>query len=164
VRDRAKGSAHARQHAKSDRYEEFLSRFQSGNQVPFCRTGATHEVTQDILTVGDVWATDLSPLELQNADTKRVAESSGARRLELSSSGQQIKHLRSGAEGTAKLVTSKGYSTTVALSGMNHLLVQGQLRRGDGLYQIPDSRRKERLMLHGRTKNASTGVKHENER
>ena len=90
------------------------------------------------------------------------SETSG---LELSSSGQQIKPLRSGAEGPAKLITTKGYSTTVALSVMKHLLMQGQLRRGDGLYQIPGSRRKERLMLHGRTSknanNASTGVKHE---
>ena len=64
---------------------ERVSIKKSGSFLPH---GATHKVTQDILTVGDVWATDLSPLELQNAETKRVAESSGARRLELSSSGQ----------------------------------------------------------------------------
>ena len=76
----------------------------SGSFLPH---GATHKVTQDILTVADVWAVDLSPLELLNAETKRVAESSGARRLELSSSGQQHKPLHtSGKIGPANLVKS----------------------------------------------------------
>ena len=50
--------------------------------------GAVFKMTRDILSVGDIWAGDLSPLELQNAETKRVAESSGARNLELTSEGQ----------------------------------------------------------------------------
>ena len=48
------------------------------------------QVTRDILKVGDVWSTDLSPLELQNAETKRVAESGGSRRLEFTAAGQTI--------------------------------------------------------------------------
>ena len=37
--------------------------------------------------------------------------------------------------------------------------MQQVLRKGDGLYKVPDSRRTERLMEHGRTKHSSTGVK-----
>ena len=47
----------------------------------------------------------------------------------------------------------------MALSTLNHMLMQQQLRRGDGLFAIPDSRRTERLMCTGRTKHASTGIK-----
>ena len=54
----------------------------------FMPHGAVFKMTRDILSVGDIWAGDLSPLELQNAETKRVAESSGARNLELTSEGQ----------------------------------------------------------------------------
>ena len=60
----------------------------------FLPNGAVYKVTKDILMVGDVWRsggmTWLEPLELQNADTKRVAEKIGAKRLELSKSGQTL--------------------------------------------------------------------------
>eukprot|EP00965_Chrysotila_dentata_P177892 5876476-Pleurochrysis_carterae.AAC.2 len=50
--------------------------------------GLVFKVTRDILDeVGNVWAMDLSPLELQNAQTKRVATPSGSRRLVLASAG-----------------------------------------------------------------------------
>ena len=63
---------------------------------------AVYKMTQDILTVGDIWAVDLSSLELLNAETKRRAEDSGARRIENSSAPtQQRKPLRAGAEGPA---------------------------------------------------------------
>ena len=135
---------------------ERISIRKSGSFLPHA---ATHKVTRDILSVGDIWATGLDPLELQNAETKRVAESSGSRRLEFSKSGQARHPLTSGAQGPAQLVTTVGYSTTTAVSTLKHLLMQNQLRRGDGLYKVPDSRRTERLMEHGRTKHASTGIK-----
>ena len=38
--------------------------------------------------------------------------------------------------------------------------MQNALRRGDGLHQVPDSRRAERLFgVHGRTKLLSAGIK-----
>ena len=43
---------------------------------------------------------------------------------------------------------------------MRHLLMQNVLRRGDGLHQVPDSRRTERLLgEQGRTKLLSSGIK-----
>ena len=119
-------------------------------------------MTQDILTVGDIWAVDLSSLELLNAETKRRAEDSGARRIENSSAPtQQRKPLRAGAEGPANLVTSKAMSNTMAVSTLwlKHMLIQQQLQRGDGLFTIPASRRNERFMCTGRTKHISTGIK-----
>ena len=133
-------------------------RFATANLFCPIAHAATHKVTRDILLVGDVWATDLSPLELQNAETKRVAESSGSRRLELSKSSSQLSSLKC-AQGPANLLKTKGYSSTVALSVLRHLVMQNQPRRGDGLYKVPDSRRKQRLFEHGRTKHASTGFK-----
>ena len=139
---------------------EIYERVSIANSKSFMPHGAVFKVTSDILTVGDIWAVDLSPLELLNAETKRVAESSGARRIVASvEPAQQRKPLRSGAQGPANLVTTKSMSTTMALSTLNHMLMQQQLRRGDGLFAIPDSRRTERLMCTGRTKHASTGIK-----
>ena len=46
-------------------------------------------MTKDILLlllVGDIWAIDLSPLELQNKGTKLIADKVGARRIEFTSS------------------------------------------------------------------------------
>ena len=39
------------------------------------------------------------------------------------------------------------------------MLMNRQLHQGDGLYKMPDSRRTERLMVHGRTKYTHSGVK-----
>ena len=67
----------------------------------------------------------------------------------------------SGAQGPSRLVQTKGYTTTMAISIMRHLLfMQNVLRRGDGLHQVPDSRRTERLLgEQGRTKLLSSGIK-----
>ena len=39
------------------------------------------------------------------------------------------------------------------------MLMQKELRQGDGLFKVPDSRRTERLMVTGRTKHLHVGVK-----
>ena len=106
----------------------------------------------------------MEPLELQNAETKRAASKIGARRLEFSSSGQSRVGPRIG-EGPSNLITTSGYSTTVALSTMRNLLGSQTLRRGDGVISMPASRRNERLFGvtgSGRTKHLCTGVKLEN--
>ena len=106
----------------------------------------------------------MEPLELQNAETKRAASKIGARRLEFSSSGQSRVGPRIG-EGPSNLITTSGYSTTVALSTMRNLLGAQTLRRGDGVFSMPASRRNERLFGvtgSGRTKHLCTGVKLEN--
>ena len=56
--------------------KEIFERVSIRNSKSFLAHAATHKVTRDILTVGDVWAMDLSPLELQNANTKLVFEHS----------------------------------------------------------------------------------------
>ena len=120
--------------------------------------------TRDILLVGDVWACDLSPLELQNAETKRVASSAGSRRIEFTAEGQTLVGMRGGQYGPERLVKVQMYSTTMALSTMNNLLVTNALRRSDGPCQIlyPESRRAERLFGEkGRTKSLSSQIKME---
>ena len=42
---------------------------------------------------------------------------------------------------------------------LNHMLMQNTLRRGDGLYSIPDGRRNQRLLQAGRTKYLTIGLK-----
>ena len=125
------------------------------------------QATRDIIRVGDPWAADLTPLEAQNAETKRVATSSGARRIEISTAGQQLIPLKSGELGPCRLVPStgvptKGCNTTMALSTLKHLLISQKLRRGEGPdgVNMPESRRAERLFgQYGRTSSRSSGVK-----
>ena len=112
------------------------------NSKSFMPHAAVYKMTRDILTLGDIWAVDLSALELHNAEAKRAAENSGSRRLEMSSSGKARQPLissASGLQGPARLVNTKGYSTTMAISVMKHLLMLNVLRRGDGLYHVSDT-------------------------
>eukprot|EP00965_Chrysotila_dentata_P059726 1981261-Pleurochrysis_carterae.AAC.1 len=53
----------------------------------FLPHGAVFKVSRGILEVGKVWAVDLSPLKLQIAETKRLATSSGSKRLVLTTEG-----------------------------------------------------------------------------
>lgn len=82
-----------------------------------------YKVSRDILEVADVWATGSSPLELQNAETKRVADTSSSRRM----------------------VMSGNYSTTTAISTLKTLLATRYLRRGDGIISMIDCRRTHRV-------------------
>ena len=118
------------------------------------------QVTRDILSVGDVWAVDMEPLELQNAETKRTATTGGSRRLECTAAGKTVVGLREGQQGPLRITERKEYSTSMALSTMNNLLVTQKLRRGDGPFQYPQSRKAERLFgVEGRTKRKSTRIK-----
>ena len=66
--------------------------------------------------------------------------------------------------GPAKLVTTKGYNTSLAISTLRKLLGTAYLRRGDGIIATPESRVKERLFGKsgsGRITLGSSGVKHE---
>jgi hypothetical protein len=124
-------------------------------------------VTSDILEVGDVHAFNVSPLELQNAETKRVATTGGARNVTFRKEGKARATLKS-KEGPARLVDTKGCSTSMAKSTLTNLLGAAMLRRGDsvlaGVHSIPASRRAERLFGatgHGRTKSLTSGLKHE---
>ena len=70
---------------------EIFERITIRKHKSFLPHGAIYKMTRDILEVGDVWATDLSALELNNAEVKRVAKSGGSRHLTISTSGQTIK-------------------------------------------------------------------------
>ena len=50
-----------------------------------------------------------------------------------------------GKEGPLNLVATKGYSSTMAVSTLRKLLAASKLQRGQGLYQLPASRERERL-------------------
>lgn len=119
---------------------EVFERVTIRNHKSFLPHGAIFKSTRDILLVGDVWAVGSQSLELQNAETKRTAETSGSRRLTTSASGMMRKPLH-GKEGPAKLVPSKGYSSSMALSTLRTLLAAQKLRRGDGCHVMVASRR-----------------------
>ena len=132
------------------------------NHKSFLIHGAVYKVTRDILNVGDVWAFCLSALELQNAETKRVASSSACKRLTLSTSGETRRPLGPGVSGPPQLVPTKGYGSTMVLSTMNHLLAAQKLRLCADLGEniaMPASRRASRLMHTGRLNLGSAGLK-----
>ena len=124
------------------------------------KTSSWLQASRDIIKLGDVWAADISPLEMQNAETKRVASSSGSRRIEESKGGQQLLPMRGGKFGPENLISKKGTSSTMAVSTLKHLMVSQKLRRGEGPDGItmPDARRNERLFGDlGRTSYHSSG-------
>jgi hypothetical protein len=140
---------------------EMLESVSACRHNSFMPHGAIFKTTVDILSVGDVWAFDLSPLEMHNAEAKRTGVASGSRRTTMSTSSQaQEKPSRnSGKEGPAQLVQTKGCPTMQSLSILSNLLVSKVLRQGDGMV---DSRRKERLFGatgSGRTSLPRAGAK-----
>ena len=146
--------------------QESFERVSICNHKSFLPHGAVYKLTRDFLNIANPWAVDSSPLELQNADTKRTADKIGARRLELTKSGT---HKRigpgEGKQGPSNLVKVSAYSTTTAISTMRNLLGMRSLKRGDGLCSYPETRRNERIFGvtgKGRSKTLSSGVKLEN--
>ena len=98
---------------------------------------------------------------MQNAETKRVATTSGSRRLEIATSGQMLVKMRNGQFGPERLVSTKGNCTTMALSTLKHLMLSQKLRRGEGPEGVvmPNCRRAERLFGNaGRLTYRSSGV------
>lgn len=80
------------------------------------------------------------------------------------SSGKARKPMCGAHEGPARLVATRGYSTTMAISTLQKLLAAQVLRRGDGAVTTPASRRKERLFGAagcGRTSVTAAGVNFE---
>ena len=141
---------------------EIYERVSIRGHQSFLPHGAIFKTTRDILTVGDAWAVDTSPLELQNAETKCVASSSGSRHLKMSSSGMARRPLRGSTEGPAKLVATRGCSTSQALSTLQTLLAAQKLRRGEGPVTMAASQRNERLFGEngrGRSKDLASGIK-----
>ena len=65
----------------------------------------------------------LSRLEMLNAETKRVASSSGAQRIEVADVGYQLVPMRDGKFGPPRLIRTKGNSSTMAVSTLKHLMI-----------------------------------------
>ena len=130
---------------------ERASIYKHGSYMPH---GAIFKLTRDILKVGDVFRFCLSSLELQNAETKRVAKSGGSCRKQTSTAGTRRTLL-----GVAKATI--GYGTSQCISTLKKLLGANTLRRGDGVIALPESRQRERLLRVGRTKLAAKWVKME---
>ena len=83
-----------------------------------------------------------------------------SKRLELTAAGHTLVGMPGGKFGPNRLTTRKEYSTTMALSTLKNLLVTQKLRRGDGPFVYPQSRRNERLFgEHGRSKRQSSHIK-----
>lgn len=122
--------------------QEMFERVSIHNHGSFLPHGAVFKVTRDILSIGDVHAHDLSALELQNADSKRVFESGGSRHLRFAKQGTT--HKKDG-QGGHRLVVTKGYGATAATSTLFKLLATQKLRQGDGCFSTPASRRADRL-------------------
>ena len=96
-----------------------------------------------------MWATDLSKLELQNAETKRTAAQGGSRNLTFRKASISIAPKRKWAEGPANLVATVGYMGSCALSTLRKLLGKRYLSQGNGIWATPLSRQKERLFGGG---------------
>lgn len=140
---------------------EMFERISIHNHKSFLPHAAIFKVSSDILNVGDVKQCNISSLELLNSTTKRTAQCSGSRRLTISTSGEKRCPLKN-QQGPPRLVATKGYSTTMALSTLKHMLVSNMLKRGSGLYATPESRCKERLFGicgKGRVSLPSSGIK-----
>lgn len=138
---------------------EIFERASIRNHGSYLIHGAIFKTSRDNITVGDVWAVDLSPLELQNAETKRVAATGGTKHLTITTGvvEKRAPKLKL-TEGPQQLVQAKGYSSSMSSSTLKNLLAAQHLRRGDGLYAFKDSRRKERLLFgEGRTKPKKVG-------
>ena len=131
---------------------ERLSIRKHGSYLPH---GAIFKMSADILEVADIWAVDVSKIELNNAGVKNTAATGGARNLTIAIERTTVVPQRSCVPGPAALVTTKGYATSCALSTLRKLLGLQYLNRGDGIYANPISRRRERLFGQwgtGRTK------------
>ena len=113
------------------------------NEICYLSHGAVFKVTRDILEVGDVWAHDLSALELQNAESKRVFETGGSRHLQMTEQGTT--HKKAAGDSEHRIIATKGYGATAATSVLTKMIALQTLRGGDGMYSTPASRRAERL-------------------
>ena len=143
---------------------EICERLSIRNHKSFLFHGSIFKVTRDIIKVANTWAFGTSSLELGNADTKRVADQAGSRRITFCDYKQTRVNLKPGFQGPMRLTESVQRGTTMAISTLKFQLIRGVLRRGDGLACTPDSRRAERLFGQGgagRLGHFSTGCKME---
>ena len=90
---------------------------------------AIYKITQSILEAGDVEAFDTSPLEMQNAETKRKARSTGATNRTTIPEGVSQRGPRK-KEGPPGLHTVAARAATTATTALKKTVTSNNLQRG----------------------------------
>ena len=140
---------------------EIVERVTIHHHKSFLFHGAVFKVSRDILKVHNTGAVDPSALELQNAETKRVATAGGSRHITLQAEGQWITPQHTVTEGPSNLIKTRGVTTTSSISTLRKLTAKRYLTEGHGLYSLPSSRRNDRLFgEHAVGRSSSSRVAH----
>jgi hypothetical protein len=142
---------------------EMYERVSLGQHGSFMPHAAIYKITQSILEVGDVEAFDTSPLEMQNAETKRKARSNGATNRTTIPEGVSQRGPRK-KEGPARRHTVAARAATTATTTLKKLVTSTNLQRGKpgAPAAIPAERRTEKTFGStgtGRSKPERSGVK-----
>ena len=124
---------------------EMYERVSLGQHGSFMPHAAIYKITQSILEVGDVEAFDTSPLEMQNAETKRKARSTGATNRTTIPEGVSQRGPRK-KEGPPGLHTVAARAATTATTTLKKVVTSTNLQRGKpgAPATIPAERRTER--------------------
>jgi len=149
-------------------YQEMLIRVSAGALKAYYSHGFAKRVIAQIFLVKDMWAYNLSALELNNAATKRTATSNASKHLTTTTEGtttapagrNQVKAAEEeGSTLKTKVVITKGYSTSMAYQTVTHRGAALEVKRsGTGIA----SRETERLFGvfgPGRVKRQRAGPK-----
>jgi len=121
---------------------ECFERVSLGLHGSFMPHAAIYKITQSILEVGDVEAFDTSPLEMQNAETKRKARSNGATNRTTIAEGVSQRKPRK-KEGAAT------YSCSKSSNDSNHHLEEGGHFNKFATRQARRARRHSGRTAHG---------------
>ena len=145
-----------------DMHETF-ERVSLSRHGSFMPHAAIYKITQSILEVGDVEAFDTSPLEMQNAETKRKARSTGATNRTTIPEGVSQRGPRK-KEGPPGLHTVAARAATTATTTLKKVVTSTNLQRGKpgAPATIPAERRTEKTFGStgtGRSKPERSGVK-----
>ena len=142
---------------------EMYERVSLGQHGSFMPHAAIYKITQSILEVGDVEAFDTSPLEMQNAETKRKARSTGATNRTTIPEGVSQRGPRK-KEGPPGIHTVAARAATTATTTLKKVVTSTNLQRGKpgAPATIPAERRTEKTFGStgtGRSKPERSGVK-----
>ena len=121
---------------------EMYERISIRNHKSFMPHAAIYKMTADILEVGDPWAYNLSPLELQNAETKRVATQSAPKNLTVRGPGERV--------GKGGIISKTiGYCTSMCIKTLQNMLSCRYLRMGDGIIATGFEGQRDRVWRAG---------------
>ena len=108
---------------------EMFERVSLSRHGSFMPHAAIYKIAQSILEVGDVEAFDTSPLEMQNAKTKRKARSTGATNRTTIAEGVSQRGPRK-KEGPPGLHTVAATTATTATTALKKTVTSNNLQRG----------------------------------